>query len=71
VTGFVDDLYEDCGQTIDWTMQGVQQLATILVPSGTFPSEQPSRDAMNGAFLSAVLSRDVSKATQVGKLSGN
>lgn len=71
MTGFVDERHEDCGQTADWTMQGFQELASVFTLSGNLPSEHPSCDDMSGAFYSAVRSRDISKATEVGKLSDN
>ncbi|MFG5382801.1 B12-binding domain-containing protein [Yoonia sp. R2-816] len=71
MTGLVDELYEDCEQTAGWAMQGISDLASILIHSGWFHPEQSSRDTMSSAFFSALGSRDVSKATELGQLSGN
>lgn len=71
MTGFVDERYEDCGQTADWTLHGVEGLVSALMqssPSGLAPTET---GAMSRAFYTALHSRDVMKAAELGQVSGN
>lgn len=71
MTGFVNGLDVECDKTVDWTLRGVQDVASILRGSDIYAGTMASSDQMSDAFLSALRSRDVSKACKLGHLSNN
>ncbi|MEY1557890.1 B12-binding domain-containing protein [Yoonia sp. R2331] len=62
---------EECDETFDWTVRGVQDVASFLGASDPYSGAAASLDDMTCAFLSALRSRDISKACELGNISDN
>lgn len=71
MVGSVDERQEECGDTANWAMHGVRDVAAFLKGSGPVRLVEASSDSMSSAFLSALRSRDVSKASEIGQNSKN
>ncbi len=71
MTGFFNDLREECDEILGWTMHGVQDVASYFSNADTDALAMASSEQMSGAFLSALRSRDVSGACALGRISGN